>query len=1132
MIDFDIKDFQLNKNYSISASAGTGKTFNMVEIVDKLLSNKIDISNILIVTYTEKAAGELKSRIAQKFKGKGINIDMSKAHIGTIHSFCKETISEFYITMGLPSSLNVVDDSKMDDLYDEFIRELLYNNEFSIDDSKINYIKDIVKYLYLDKNGNIDENIVSFKLCNDDYFYFDLNNKLKEFKNKTNDEIESFFKNCDSNCIEQFKDEYKKLKDAFLCLYTDEYSKSSELKENIIDNVKIKGKFGYNGNKFRLKSYPKFEIFTKIKNENADEVCKYKDHAIELYKRWQEEKKRNKWMSFNDMLREVREGVLSKRELVDKLRKKYKYALIDEFQDTNQLQWDIFKEVFLKSSDNHIIVVGDRKQSIYSFQGADLTVYDRAVKSIIDNGGIECNLPKNYRSSKSMIEGYNRLFKMPSFNSLDYSDVLVGKDDIVANYEGKEIKGIGIVVSKKDDTEGIVTPFEYAKKCVELIVDYCTKDENGRTKLILDKNSNVTFKDFMVLARNRSELSSFEYELRRVGIPFVKYKDDKLFKGIECRQWVAIINAILKPDFTGKNRRAFRKALHTKFFGLSLKEASSIDFDRDDSKEMELILKWKNLFLKQDYNELVDSIITDSRLEEVLGSITEIQTLNVFRQIGDYCLNYLLEGNSLYLLKNNLINLSRGNADNDDEGGSIVAKGTDFDCVELMTMHASKGLDRAVVFVVGGEKKDNKKASPIGIYHENDNGVTRTYITAKKDLYTNEKNAEKDRLFYVAYTRAKNLMILPYYKANSDVKVIDSIGEYLKDDNDLFTKIEYEEDKCVAVPVLKKRVQEIIDSNTSSEGKESQLALLKSISNKMHLHNTYKHSYASMSKLKDEVNVFDGRLNANKEGSELEEALEGIDYCAIPANLEYRDITPSVIPQGFPKGAAVGTTLHEIFEEFEFSDINSDNNLEEIITDRFKANSLSCCDEYKEYVLNMVNNVLKAKLPIINGSNIDTNNYFMLNSLKKEDRLAEAEFNFSELIDSGYSNYCNGFIDLLFKRGDYYSILDWKSDTINNSDLLSYNNLSDIKKRVDGHYSIQRVLYSYTLVNWLYDLGLESTKEEVFNKHFGGIYYVFIRGCIKDTYNGIYAQSWESWSDLETEFNKIIKMCKNGGLKR
>lgn len=1126
MINFNIDTFQLYKNYSISASAGTGKTFNMVNIVNKLVNSGIDISEILIVTYTEKAAGELKDRISKKLKSEKVNIDINKSHIGTIHSFCKDVIDSYYITMGLPSKLSVVDDSKMDDLYEEYVRTLVYDNRFCPKNdkelNKFEKIKDITKKICLNKDNHLDNSISSFDISLDK-FIIDLKQRISKL---SNEEAFEFYKTC-NNIDGEFKGYYQQLCDEI------NYFENCKVYFEQIKSIKSKGLFGIGKNK--LHNENPTSLLTQLKEYKRNDIIDYIDYATQFYRLWEQEKKNNGWITFDDMLKKVRESVLENNDLVQKLRSQYKYALIDEFQDTNQLQWDIFKKVFLDSNDNNIIVVGDRKQSIYSFQGADLSVYDTAVKTILDNGGIECVLPKNFRSSKSLIDGYNALFKVNSFESLNYSDVEVGKEDIYTTYNGSMIKGINIVLKENEGEYGVVTPNEFAKQCVALIVDYCSKDKDGHTKLRLDKEQrNVTFKDFMVLARTRTEFSAVEYELSKAGVPFVKYKDDKLFKGLECAHWIALLNAILKPDFTGKNRNAFKKALFTKFFGIDLKDINSTEFELDDGEEMLLLLKWKDLANNYKYDELINSILSDSKLETVLGTISEIQSLNVFKQIGDYALTYLLAGNSLFSLKNKLIKLSKNSTDDDDSmDGTIVAKGTDFDCVELMTMHASKGLDRPIVIVVGGEK-ENKKETKVNILHkdftcEDGSIVKRPYLTLTKDkdLYKIEEQEERERIFYVAFTRARNLMILPYYKENIDVKANSSIKDYISDssNNQLFQKIVYNESALPTYKHLKKQVENLIQRNDEKDDATEQLAKLNVLSKTINKHLTFKHSYASLSSKQNDHLIINDNINENKEGEEIDSKITFVDRNPVRADLTYNEIEPLEIPFGFPKGASVGTTLHEVFEKFEFTSIDSNNNLTQIIEERFKYNKLHLDAIFNDYVNKMVHNVLNAKMPIIKGSQIDKTNTFKLKSLTKENRKAEVEFNFSDKKDIMNTNYCNGFIDLLFKRGDYYSILDWKSDTINNDDLLSYKNLNDLSIRVDGHYSIQRVLYTYTLINWLYDLEIEATKEEVFNKHFGGIYYVFIRGCHEDTFNGIYAQTWNSYSDLENEYNNIMDKC-------
>lgn len=1202
--DFNINNFDVNSNYSIAASAGTGKTFNIVNIVDKLKNIGVDESEILIVTYTEKAAGELKHRMMEDVAG----FDADKAHIGTIHGFCMDTITEFYLTMGLPPGLNVVKDDSMKKLYERFVRDYLYNNDANIKIiKKENKLKELVNFamnLYLDNNGNIDSSIVSFE---SNPFYEKLSAQAFKLIGKSNEEIiNSFINYNDPNneelskkirlfitkckeIIDKYPDYSSRLDEISLLLTeidikidtlnneikgingrtqkdlknikNDELNSLKESKafikafEDLANSIKNNGNFIINGNLMRSKCFDDYKsVFTNSKAFISDKTRLFKDVAVELYKAWQIEKRQNKWMSFNDMLKAVRNSVLQENSLlVPKLRKKYKYALIDEFQDTNQQQWDIFKTIFLDSNEgNHIIVVGDSKQSIYSFQGADLYVYNQAVNEILSKGGLLRNLPNNYRSSKEVINAYNKLFEMKSFASLNYfNKVGVGNNNLKATFDGETIKGLSIALCKNDiiDNDGnqvsnnkYISPSEYATTIVKMITDFSTINDNGETRLrVTDKygnERNVSFKDFMILARQRSEFYNVEMELKNAGIPYVKSKDNGLFLGVECNHWIVLINAILKPNFTGSNRNAFKKAMYTKFFGKKLSEISSSYYDIDSTDEMNLMLKWKELANSHSYAELIDSILVDSNIEGILNSLSDMQSLNIFKQIGDYALDYLLSGNTLFDLKNHLTRLSLKESDEDDGDGSIVKKGNDFDCVELMTMHSSKGLAGSIVFVVGGEKQNSNFVSKVGIYHKTDEltGKANAYLTIDEKKYRNERIDEVTRLFYVAHTRAIYHLVLPFYKNNPDVPCNSAVEDLLSNDDnkEFYDEVVYDDN--VSSRDCKETITKILnakmpkDDNKSDKKEEEQINAIKELTKGMKKHIVYKHSYASMSKLKETSNTLDEKLNTNKEGEELEEQLLGIDTSAIYASPCYSLDSPIPIPNKFPKGAAIGTTLHEIFEVFEFTDINKDNNLLDVINERFKANGIIHNLEHDEYVKKIVKNVLNANLPVINGSNIYNDIYFSLKDINNINRKAEAEFNFN-IEPALLSNYCNGFIDLLFKRQDYYSILDWKSDTINDNDLLSYNNIDDIKKRVDEHYSIQRVLYSYTLVHWLYDLKVEETLDDVFNKHFGGIYYVFIRGCKEGTPNGIYAQTWKCYKDLEKEFKSIMLMVKRGGLK-
>ena len=124
---FNINKFDKNRNYVIEASAGTGKTYSIVEIVKKITDGNInEIKKVLIVTYTEKAAGELKDRIAaglrKKFPDEIDKLDLNDISIYTIHSFCKNTIKEFGITSNLPLDLDLISDLDLDDFTEKYFR--------------------------------------------------------------------------------------------------------------------------------------------------------------------------------------------------------------------------------------------------------------------------------------------------------------------------------------------------------------------------------------------------------------------------------------------------------------------------------------------------------------------------------------------------------------------------------------------------------------------------------------------------------------------------------------------------------------------------------------------------------------------------------------------------------------------------------------------------------------------------------------------------------------------------------------------------------------------------------------------------------------------------------------------------
>mgnify|MGYP003291760606 CR=1 FL=1 len=322
----------------------------------------------------------------------------------------------------------------------------------------------------------------------------------------------------------------------------------------------------------------------------------------------------------------------------------------------------------------------------------------------------------------------------------------------------------------------------------------------------------------------------------------------------------------------------------------------------------------------------------------------------------------------------------------------------------------------------------------------------------------------------------------------------------------------YNELRKISASILKSSKEE----TESLEEKTNQDKKIKELIRDSNSKKSYKHSYSSLSHGDHEIISSNELMEVNKEGIE-EEGLSKFDKLAVQVSANYDDNIPPInIPLNYPKGAKLGTALHEIFEGLDFTNYNEF--LELKINRCFSKQGITNNDEFNKVTTNIVHNVLNAVLPVIKGANV-INQSIKLCDITNDNKLDEVEFNFN-VFNEKLSNYCNGFVDLIFKNNDTYAILDWKSDKLND-DFTSYCDAGILKKHVDECYSIQRVLYSYCLIKTLKLQYENLSYQEIFENHFGGVYYVFLRGCNENTGNGVYCQTWNNWEDLEKSFIEI-----------
>lgn len=1234
MSPFVFKDFkEPYQSLFIEASAGTGKTYTIQLMIARLIAEGTPLKKILVVTYTEKAAGELKDRIRKKINEVLVNRkidkgdipltdaqlnnflkaaqDVDNAAIFTIHSFCQKALKEYAYDAGRPFDMSMVNDSAVDDLIDEYVRDVWTKDDefkFLLDmaDDASSFINELKKKLRkavdMYKGGNADGcDIVKMEIGN---FVWENDSVSAKIAHQLSENV------CykDLLLFKSFAKNIEALRQSGINSYTAEYSKKVNGEKTVVEaefslanllglieswNSEIKNPFTPSKIGEKLVNVPQDQFGESLKyvfgrlgtlkniKDNARDFCESESRQYdffikatrEIFEAWQKRKADAKLQSFNDMILSVHKAIMEPQSLLkNRLRAQYTFAIIDEFQDTNQLQWDIFKTLFLKDGkvnvpDHSIVVVGDPKQSIYSFQGADINVYQSAVEEI-GNGQL---LERNYRSTQGIIDGCNALFQGNFFkpaegagNAIEFKDSLLPADSSqqksAPQIDGTEQPSIWI--------SEVAEPEEFAETAVSQIVEWCSY-QGGSTKLqVFDKDSkkyrDVSFKDFAILARSRTEMEYFENALRKAGIPYSRYKENSLFKSHECSEWIALFNALNAPDFSYWNRKLLNEALITDFFALGkeglerLHYVESDVFDNPENEHRKKINQWRSLALKHRYAEMLECIYRDSKIDERLMNVSKLQDLAKLRQIGNYAIDYLYNHKcSLEEVVRHLEGLARFEESADDEDGDLVEKGSDFDSIQVMTIHASKGLEFPIVISAAGFKHHYQDPIEPALYHK-DGDIYIGFGSYARSLRRMEELEEWKRLFYVDFTRAGSILVLPQYKnwteTNSDGALTYPEYQFLQQAIQNFiakynkfldsTTIKYykvfpliEEfdsreivDKVKAIlKIQKKKTAENKEPDTGTEN--DSLAQMSALQKQMFGASIVQYSYSSLAgRAESSISEADDS-RTEKDGSSL------------------TDENANIGTENYPRGSKVGDALHNILERTKFFNFgqayatlddalnNPSAELENTIEEEFKAQSLPYAahkDDWQNITIRFIWNTLHAELPEIAGADIHREKTFKLVELPETDHRPEVQFGMNaDAQDAPENNealatlhrVCKGFIDLLFVREvdgqKRYSILDWKSDT-----LESYG-ADEIKAKVDEEYSVQRVLYSYCLIQWLKQFygkkpdGNPMTEQDIFANHFGGIYYAFLRGTDGSTGKGIYAHTWKDFNALEKAYENV-----------
>ncbi len=463
---------------------------------------------------------------------------------------------------------------------------------------------------------------------------------------------------------------------------------------------------------------------------------------------------------FDDMLTLLDGALAGPRgaSLAGSLRRRYSHALVDEFQDTDETQWSIFRRAFVDPAPGgraSVILVGDPKQSIYRFRGADVQTYLRACAELSGPDGSRVVLDRNYRSTPRLVDALNAVFDSSASdsvfqNDIRYTPVGCGRPDRAL------LDGAGAALS----------PVHVLRLCGELsleaigavIAREVQAATSPRAPWRLD-GRRLELEDFFVLTRTAREGRTIGAALRRAGIAHAYYKEDGLFQTDEARELLAVLRAIGDPD-----DRALRLAAWlTPFFGLSL---SALDRARDvppGHPLVERLRAWRSLAEGRDFGRLFEAMTRDSGLVRRLVFVAEGERevtnyLHLFELLLEHARSGHVTFGELVAELAGLIAHTRLPLRFE---GNVQRLETDRRAVQIMTIHKAKGLEAPVVFVAGGAT--SSRPDRVHLYH--DDGRRLAWVGSPsgevKDLIRNEERDEDQRLFYVALTRAQGRLYVP-----------------------------------------------------------------------------------------------------------------------------------------------------------------------------------------------------------------------------------------------------------------------------------------------------------------------------------------------------------------------------------
>lgn len=1140
------KALDYRKHISLTANAGSGKTFVLSKrYLEIAINENLPLRNIAAITFTDKAAGELYQKIAKEIdlrikeaidqkiivQLEMIRRQLVSANISTIHSFCIDILREHPVEAEIDANFTPIDEIFSDELIELSVEEVikttltnsdeneklkylirLFSSKLILSRELINSIKHrknlliLADKLYSKSEKEIAEHFFkTFVALTKTILLDELGSFVSAASNINNKVLSNSPKNSAAADIKKILTNLEKTKDI-----EDVLESLSLLKEKMlvkVGTVAVKGYLPREASEELSNECTLVEDFLgKLKyfelpvnhSQIEFELAKFGQIFIHFFRKtlglYTEKKREGGYLDYEDILL-VTQNIL----LIDDVRKalsqKFKYIMIDEYQDTNELQYKIFLPILDHLKSGNLFVVGDEKQSIYMFRDAELEIFNKTKSEIIETSGTESlqTLPDSFRMAPNICLFINALFQnlfsnpTSLFNEVGHSDVVCARDD--------ELQGnIEILLAEAMENEDD----ELAE--ADLITDRIINLKSDH------EDEEINWGDIAILCRKRKSFIELEKSLIRKNIPYSIIGG----KGFYQRQSIYDIYNYFSFLLDQNNDTALVGILRSPFFLISDSEIFEISIEQKPSFWQKLKFYGKNrndilkiintleenisLVNKVEISFLLRKIISESGYLALLSSKTNaVQEHANISKLINLTINFFADGfRTLYDYVNYL---KEAIETVEDESQAVISD--EVNSVKIMTIHQAKGLEFPIVFLYRcGEaaRKSIARTKSVLINKElglltkvplNENYFSEyeaAPIVRLNDYISDRKNlAEIKRLFYVAITRAKNqLFISSSLEAALSPKKGSFIGllseglqvAYESDIYDLKSKLKllkkvnekytgFEKMIELKIPMIKKIASSQINVIADQPTKKVETRFIKNIAGhsfgeiisatKLSVFNQCPLKYRLIYQL-----GFSDLMIQNRDWLKNQNQISSINHFDFNQKEDENLITndEEILRIDSKYSRIKGTVIHKILSEETAS-----SSVEEKVDDQLRhmLNKTDCASEQ----------FVKLKKTITN----DLKNYFSSKNYAWMQNFPEYK-NELEIYHQHQDYFLYGIIDKLIFSDGKFTIVDYKTDSIG---------AEDIQERAN-QYFLQLKFYAF-IASKLYKNYKDIELRIIFLKH-------------------------------------------------